>query len=296
MSNKTIYQLVDDLPKSNMTTYMLQALDFVIPGQWKNLVGFEETIRIVTGETDQALIQQIGERAIHLYNDRSQGYQRAVWLYQTIDQADAALATSAMANKIGNKIGFLSFLSRITPRADTTQVIDLGLKLVVEVVAFCQINGIPGDSIGDFVKSLADYSGEELMRMSALICVDGIIPLGPDFVVKGLSMIENLTPSELEKNEAFQKVRPLIPGDSSQNQLNFIQQSMQSVQDWIKSFVAERDLNLDKIVGNLKNTMEITDDKLDYLAAFLDMTTNYYEHTGIQTVARRLIQRAVSEI
>jgi hypothetical protein len=26
------------------------------------------------------------------------------------------------------------------------------------------------------------------------------------------------------------------------------------------------------------------------------MTTNYYEHTGIQTLARRLIERAVAEI
>jgi len=64
---------------------MLRALDFVAPGQWQNLVGFENTIRTVTGETDESLIQQIGERAIYLYNDRSQGYQRAMWLYQTVD-------------------------------------------------------------------------------------------------------------------------------------------------------------------------------------------------------------------
>jgi len=32
------------------------------------------------------------------------------------------------------------------------------------------------------------------------------------------------------------------------------------------------------------------------LAAFLDMTTNYYEHTGTQTIARRLINRAYAEI
>jgi hypothetical protein len=42
--------------------------------------------------------------------------------------------------------------------------------------------------------------------------------------------------------------------------------------------------------------VEIADDKLDYVAAFLDMSTNYYEHTGIQTLAHRLIERAVAEI
>jgi len=57
---------------------MLRSLDFVAPGQWQNVVIC--TIRTVTGETDESLIQQIGERAIYLYNDRSQGYQRAMAL------------------------------------------------------------------------------------------------------------------------------------------------------------------------------------------------------------------------
>jgi hypothetical protein len=41
--------------------------------------------------------------------------------------------------------------------------------------------------------------------------------------------------------------------------------------------------------------MNIADSKLDYLAAFLDMSTNYYEHTGTQTVARNLILRAAEQ-
>ena len=72
--SKPIYEIIDELPKSGMTVRSLQALDFVIPGQWKNIVGFENTIIEVTGETDQDMIQQIGERAIHLYNDKSQGF------------------------------------------------------------------------------------------------------------------------------------------------------------------------------------------------------------------------------
>lgn len=296
MSSEPIFKLVDSLPTSSVTVYMLQALDFVIPGQWKNVVGFEETIRVVSGETDQQWIQKIGDRAVALYNDRSQGYQRAVWLYQTIDKADAALATAALANKAGEKIGFLSFLSYLTPRPDKSQTLDLCLKLAGEVVAFCQVNGIPGDSIGDFVKSLADYSGEELMRMTALVCIDGIIPLGPDFASKALSTLDSLSSSELAKNETFQKIQTLIPGGNANEQLGFLQRSMGSVKDWMTSFVAERGLNADRITTSLKNVIEISDDKTDYLAAFLDMTTNYYEHTGIQTVARRLIRRAVSEI
>jgi len=77
----------------------------------------------------------------------------------------------------------------------------LSLKLVTELVAFCQINGIPGDSIGDFVASLADYSGESLMRMVALVCVDGLIPLGPDFILKVQSTLNQTSPQDLEKTQ-----------------------------------------------------------------------------------------------
>ena len=42
--------------------------------------------------------------------------------------------------------------------------------------------------------------------------------------------------------------------------------------------------------------LEIADDKLNYVAAFLDVSTEYYSHTGTQTVAARLIERAAGEV
>jgi hypothetical protein len=295
--SKPIYEVVNELPTSNMTTMALKSLDFVVPGQWNNLVGFENTIRTVTGETDEALIQQIGDRAVYLYNDRSQAYQRALWLYQTVDRTDRALAAAALANKTSDKIPLLgSLLNRVTPKADKAQTIDLCLKLVVELVAFCQINGIPGDSIGDFVASLADYSGESLMRMAALVCFDGLIPLGPDFILRAQSIISGLSPSDLEQNQTFNSINDAIPGGNSAGKLSFINRSFDSVKGWMGSFVASRNLTPQKVASNLQQFVEISDDKLDYLGAFLDLTTNYYEHTGTQTLARRLIERAVAEI
>ncbi|MCW6038814.1 hypothetical protein K4A83_21445 [Spirulina subsalsa FACHB-351] len=294
--SKPIFELVDELPTDNFTVKVLRGLDFVIPGQWNNLVGFKNTIREVTGETDADLIQQIGDRAVWLYNDKSQGYQRAMWLYQTVDRTDSALGAAALANKVGEKVPLLGFLSNITPKADKAQTIDLCLKLVVEVVAFCQINGIPGDSLGDFVRSLADYGGESLMRMSALVCLDALIPLGPDFIQKAQGMLGDLSPKELESNGTFSSIKDSIPGNNAAKKLDFIGQSFDSVQGWMGGFVRDRDLTPQKVTSNLTRFVEIADDKLDYLAAFLDMSTNYYEHTGTQTLARRLIERAVAEI
>lgn len=294
--SKPIFELVDELPTSNLTVSMLNSLDFVAPGEWQNVVGFVNTIKTVTGESDESLIQAIGERAIYLYNDRSQGYQRAMWLYQTVDSTDKALGAAALANKVGEKIPLLGFLNSITPKADKAQTIDLCLKLVTELVAFCQINGIPGDSIGDFVASLGEYSGESLIRMVALVCVDGLIPLGPDFISKALSTISQTNPQELEQNTTFQNIQDAIPGQSSSSKLNFIGESFNSVQGWMSNLVANNNLTPQKVVHNLQSFADIADDKLDYLGAFLDVATNYYEHTGTQTLARRLIERAVAEI
>lgn len=294
--SKTIYELVDDLPTDNITVKVLKSLDFVVPGEWQNLVGFDNTIRTVTGETDEEMIQQIGDRAVWLYNDKSQGYQRAMWLYQTVDRFDSALATAALANKVGSKIPLMGFINRITPNANKAQSLDLALKLVVEVVAFCQINGIPGDSIGDFVASLADYSGESLMRMAALVSIDGLLPLGPDFILKVQAILDNLSPKELADNAAFNQISGMIPGGSTSGQLDFIGNSFDSVKGWMSGFVTDHNLTPEKIFDSLQNFVEFSNDKLDYVAAFLDMTTNYYEHTGTQTLARRLIERAIAEI
>ncbi|MDB9539708.1 hypothetical protein NWP22_06355 [Anabaenopsis tanganyikae CS-531] len=294
--NKPIFELVDELPTRGLTVSMLNSLDFIAPGEWQNTVGFVNTIKTVTGETDEDLIQQIGERAIYLYNDRSQGYQRAMWLYQTVDRTDTALGTAALANKVGEKIPLLGFLNNITPKADKAQTIDLCLKLVVELVAFCQINGIPGDSIGDFVASLGEYAGESLIRMVALVCVDGLLPLGPDFIYKALSALSSMNPQELAQNSTFQGIQDAIPGNNVGSKLNFIGESFDSVKGWMGGLVTQNNLTPQTIVGNLQNFVQLADDKLDYLAAFLDVATNYYEHTGTQTLARRLISRAVAEI
>jgi hypothetical protein len=294
--SKPIFELVDSLPTGGITVMALKSLDFTLPGQWQNLVGFDNTIRAVTGETDDDLTKQIGDRAVTLFNDKSQGYQRALWLYQTVDSASGALGAAALANKIGQDFSFLGILKNLTPKPEKAQSIDLCVKLVAEIVAFCQINGIPGDSVGDFLAALKDYGGESLVRMAALVCFDGLIPLGPDFALKGLNSLKTTSTSDLEKNQTFKGIQELIPGNNSQSKLGFITESFESTKGWMNGFVSNNQLTPEKVVDNLEKFVDISKDKMDYLGAFLDMYVKYYEHTGIQTLARRLIERAVAEI
>jgi hypothetical protein len=294
--NDSIFELVDNLPEKSLTTRVLHALDFVAPGEWTNLVGFENTIRAVTGETDEQMIQKIGERAIVLYNDKKQGYQRAMWLYRSVDRVDKNLATVALANTVGGQVRWLNFLERITPKDDKVQGLDLSLKLAAELAAFCLINGIPGDSIGDFVKALGEYSNDSMMRMAALTSLDGVLPFGADFLDRVTTMLDDTGPDEMKQNDLYQNVAEYLPGANAQEKTHLIKSNFQAVRGWMGDLVARSHLTQDKVVESLSSVVDVTDRKLDYLAALVDMTTNYYEHTGTQTLARRLIQRAVNEI
>lgn len=293
---RPIYKVVDDLSKHGLTPALLGALDWVVPGEYSNVTDFQEMIRTVTGSTDEAHIQRVGERAIHLFNDGSQGYQRALWLYQTIDSTQGFAGVLSFASKIAENISFLSFLDKLTPKADTTQAIDLGLKLVAEVVAFCSLNGLPGDSVGDFVESLTDCRDERLMRMAALVCVDGVLPLGPDFISKAVELLDRTGAGGLADSERFRRVQGVIPGDSTGEQLGFIKKGLESIGDWTKSFVDQHALTAQKIADSVKNVSDRWEGSLDWLSAVIDMTTDYYEHTGVQTVARQCISRASAEV
>lgn len=291
-----LVKLVDDLPNSGITVYSLKALDFIVPGEWQNITDFQQLLKTVTREEDEAFLKSVAKKAIQLYDDKSEGYQTAMWLYSTVDKTDKALGTAALADKVSKRFKLFSFLDRLTPKADTTQVIDLTLKLIVELVAYTKINGLPGDSVSDFVKGLQLYSGEAKLRMGALICFDGLIPLGPDFITTGLDTLDNLNPKELAKNDTFKKLSDYIPGADAEGKLQFIHTGFNAAQSWMQNFITEHDLHVDKVVDSLTTYVDIADSKLDYLAAFIDMASNYYEHTGTQTLATRIIERAVNEV
>lgn len=290
----SIIQLLDELPADNLTVKMLKALDFIVPGEWQNVIGCDRTLQIVTGETDGDRIRAIKNKAIELYNNPSNGYQSAIWFYQIIDKADTALGAAAMANKVGEKIGFLSFLNKLTPKADTTQSVDLCLKLVVELIAYSKLNGLGILDPGQFVAELIEhYQGSSLMRMATLVAVDGLLPLGPDFLAKVHETLDNQGRSAFEGNPAFSAISGYIPGD---DKFGFITETFGAVQGWMDNLVGSVDLTPEKVFDHIGGFISFSDDSLDFVAAFLDTTTDYYRHTGIQTVSRKLFLDAAKEV
>ena len=295
--SESIDQLVDKLPTSGMTVRALGLLDFVAPGQWQNITGFDNTIRYVTGEQDAEVVARIRARALTLYGDSSQGYQRAVSIFQMVDNAGGKIGLASMAHMLGEKVGLLSFLSNITPKEDKAQTIDLGLKLVAEMVSFCYANGFPGDGIGDFMGAVSSYEKENLIRLSAIVAFDGLIPLGPDYGAKLMDSASGWSPSDLENNALFQRIKALIPGGGATDAaFQFVNSGLGAMNQYVASFAGARGITLDGVLGQLRGVIDFSEGKLDLLAAFLDVSTSYMEHTGIQSVSRSLIERAVGEI
>ncbi|AFZ33824.1 hypothetical protein Sta7437_0206 [Stanieria cyanosphaera PCC 7437] len=289
--NTSIVELVDNLPTDNLTVKVLNALDYIVPGKWENLVGFDNTISAITGETKNKKIAKIRDRAIDLYNDKQQGYQTAIWLYRTVDATDKAVAAAALADKIGDAFRFIPFLDKLTPKADLVQSVDLRIKLVAELIAYSKLNGITLNP-SKFVASVREnYQKEALMRMVALVCIDGVLPLGTNFVPKVRNDLENR--DNLAQDPAFNAVSQFIP---TSDKRSFINESFNTTGDWMTNLISSAGITRESLANRMRGFVNVADDKLDYLAAFLDGATNYFEHTGIQTVARTLINRAYREV
>jgi hypothetical protein len=184
----------------------------------------------------------------------------------------------------------------VTPKPDTTQAVDAGLKLVAELAAFCYSSGIPGDSVGDFATSHTSAAKEDAIRLAAWICFDGLLPLGPDFLLRAIEVVEGATEDLFSENGRFSRLSSLLPGNSVSDQKSLVLSNLSAAESAIDGFVSARGITREGTLDRVKGILEVADDKLDIVAAALDLATSTFEHTGIQTVARRVVSRAYGEL
>lgn len=296
MDKTPIYQALDDLPTGGVTVRALQVLDFVVPGGWKNVTNFTDMVKDVTGEDDDDYIQEIGDRAVELFNDPNESYQKAMTVFRLVDGMDKVAGAAALASQMGESFSFMSFLGSITPKDERIQAIDAAAKIAAELTAFCLVNGIPGDSVMDFAKSVTHYEQEDAIRFGAWVAIDGIIPLGPNFMDMIINQLDGADQGDLTKSSIFSKITQYLPGGSLLEKKNLVLNTLSQITGSVSEFVASKGLTQDRLVSSMRDFVDISDERLDYLAAGLDMTTHYFEHTGTQTVARRLITRAYGEV
>lgn len=288
-NTEPISKLVDELPKRSITTLVLGALDFVVPGQYHNHTNFHDFARAVTAEEREGRLQAIANHADQLYAGDMKGCQRAVWLYQSIEGTDRLLGAAGLVHQAGEKIGFLSMLSKITPKPDTAQAIDLAMKLAAEGLATLSMRGLKPEELNKLEDVLHEVSNEQAMRMAALVCLDGILPLGPDFLGKVATALDSAPEKQVQSNGVFQKLTSMLPGGLG---LDFVKGAFARSRGWIEGFTAGSGVTREALVDKLKGVMDLADDKLDFVSAFLDATTSPMSHTGTQSAARAVLLKA----
>jgi len=288
---------LEQLPTDGLTVSALRSLDFVVPGEWDNVTSFDALVAQVSGSDKPGLAAQVRAKALAMeQSDPSWG--RALQVYQLVDSVDQLAAATAAVGKVSDLFGGLGFLDKFTPKPETTQALDAGAKLVAELLAFAQLNGMPTDAeaIARFVVALSDYGKYDLMRISAWVVFDGLLPLGPNFVSTISGTFRDLADSGLSEHGALSSMLDQIPGDSNDAKRAFVVSAIDQTGEWINGFVADKGLTQEKVMGQLKGTLSIAEGSMDVVAVAIDASTAYTAHTGTQTVARQLARQAMEEL
>ncbi|MCP9899884.1 hypothetical protein KBZ12_05380 [Cyanobium sp. Cruz CV13-4-11] len=292
----SVLERLDRLPRRNLTVLAIKGLSTLVPGGWKNITSADGLIADVLGSSDPELIRQVRERADALSRARHEGYGRALSLYDAVNRSQKAAGGLRLLANVGGALPLVKRVADLTPTSETLQAADLSLKVAAEMLAFTQVNGLPGDSFGDFAASLGEYAGEARVRMAALICFDALLPLGDQALQRLDGLLGGVSQRDLHQLPAYAGMASMLPGRGDGAHLSFLRRGVDQWLGWAGGFSSQLGLTGQKAVQALENTLGPWQGSFQQMATFLDAFTDTYQHTGVQAVARRLVERAAAEI
>jgi hypothetical protein len=292
----TVLERLERLPRRNLTVLALRGISTLVPGGWQNQTSPEALITDVLGSDDLDLVQQVRARADELSRARHEGYRRALSLYDAVNRSQKAAGGLRVLANVAGALPLVKRLAVLTPASQTLQAVDLSLKVAAEMLAFTQVNGLPGDSFAAFGDSLREYSGEARVRMAALVCFDALLPLGDNALHRLDGLLGQVGSRELHQLPSYAGMASLLPGRGDAAHLSFMRRGVDQWLGWADGFVGELGLSGQRAVRALETTIGPWHGGMEQLATFLDAFTDTYSHTGVQAVARRLVERAAAEI
>jgi hypothetical protein len=292
----TVLERLDRLPRRNLTVLALKGISTLVPGGWRNQTSATDLISDVLGSDDPELVQQVRVRADELSRARHEGYRRALSLYDAVNRSQKAAGGLRVLANVAGALPLVKRVASLTPASETLQAVDLSLKVAAEMLAFTQVNGLPGDSFAAFSSSLTEYTDEARVRMAALVCFDALLPLGDQALHRIDGLLGKVGSRQLHQLPAYAGMASLLPGRGEAAHLGFLRRGVDHWLGWADGFVGELGLNSQRAVRALEGTLGPWHGGMEQLATFLDAFTDTYAHTGVQAVARRLVERAAAEI
>jgi hypothetical protein len=292
----SVLERLDRLPRRNLTVLAIKGLSTLVPGGWQNITRADDLIGDVLGSADPELIRQVRARADLLSRARHEGYGRALSLSDAVNRSQKAAGGLRLLANIGGALPLVKRVADLTPTSETLQAADLSLKVAAEMLAFTQVNGLPGDSFGDFAAALGEYAGEARIRMAALICFDALLPLGDQALQRLDGLLGGVSQRDLHQLPAYGGLASMLPGRGDGAHLTFLRRGVDQWLGWAGGFSSQLGLSGQKAVQALESTLGPWQGSFQQMATFLDAFTDTYQHTGVQAVARRLVERAAAEI
>ena len=292
----TVLERLERLPRRNLTVLALRGVSTLVPGGWQNQTSPEALISDVLGSDDLDLVQHVRARADELSRARHEGYRRALSLYDAVNRSQKAAGGLRVLANVAGALPLVKRVAVLTPASQTLQAVDLSLKVAAEMLAFTQVNGLPGDSFAAFGDSLREYTGEARVRMAALVCFDALLPLGDNALHRLDGLLGQVGSRELHQLPSYAGMASLLPGRGDAAHLSFVRRGVDQWLGWADGFVGDLGLSGQRAVRALETTIGPWHGGMEQLATFLDAFTDTYSHTGVQAVARRLVERAAAEI
>jgi len=292
----TVLDRLDHLPRRNLTVLALRGISTLVPGGWTNQTSADELIADVLGSDDPELVAQVRARADALSLSRHEGYRRALSLYDAVNRSQKAAGGLRVLANVAGALPLVKRLATLTPASQTLQAVDLSLKVGAEMLAFTQVNGLPGDSFAAFGASLTEYASEARVRMAALVCFDALLPLGDNALHRLDALLGQVSSHELHQLPSYAGMASLLPGRGDTAHMAFLRRGVDHWLGWADGLVGELGLSGQRAVRALETTIGPWHGGMEQLATFLDAFTDTYAHTGVQAVARRLVERAAAEI
>ena len=299
-----IDQKLRALPEQSVTTQTLSALDALLPGPWENVRSIDVMIRRATGHEGPGMVAQLAEGVARQGAQEPERFERALWIFETVDTLDKVVAGAAVAGKVTGlldglgMLGGLGKLQALAPKPETTQAIDAALKLVAELLAFGTLQGMPKASVeglAQFVIALDQYAKADLTRFGAWVVLDGLLPLGPSFMQRIIHTVQDASKAKLGGSSLFDALADRLPGDSSSQKQEFVTRALVATSDHVGRFVAAHGLTQEAVLAKLGHVAQLAGGA-EVVAAALDATTHYFAHTGAQTVARAMCVRAHEQL
>jgi len=286
-------ELGDDGP----TAALLRAMSFVVPGDWENPRDLDTFVGDAAPDADDATRRHVRDRALSLYAPLTSPYRRALAIYSSADLVDRAGAASSLAMRIGDRFLILGALERLTIGSPLVQAVDAGVKLVAETLAFSQLHGdvaASPDGVRALFENMHEHAREDRLRLATWVVVDGVLPMGPNFVQHSIDALRGAGAAGLARSIVFDRLAGLIPGESTDEKKEHIGRTLDSARGWVDGFVAEHQLTSFGVADRVRQVIDVSESGCEVVAAAADAVTSYFRHTGTQTVARAVARAAVA--